>query len=253
MNNRIAVVVPIYREHLDPISKHSIKTLLNVLKKDRQVFFLYNNLMDIKEYVGLCDNRASFMLAEDAKWFESTKTYSKLLKQYDFWKKFEDYDYVLIYQTDCLLLADNLDAWCESGYDYIGAPILGYGSKWKNIPCVGNGGLSLRKVSTFLTVTYESFMNEFSKDIEEICSNHPEYNDYEDLYFADLIPSLYCGFKKPNYKVAALFAFDRNPDSAFMINKSIPDGLHWYHKYIEFYMKLGLEFPQDVIDYVKEM
>ena len=50
-----------------------------------------------------------YWIDENPEYFKSKETYSKMLMSYDFWKRFEAYEYVLIYQTDCLLLKDNLD------------------------------------------------------------------------------------------------------------------------------------------------
>ena len=112
------------------------------------------------------------------------------------------------------------------------------------------------RTKAFRERAHEAFWrNAFGKaivrreDNEEICSKNKVYVDYEDLYFADLIPSLWCGFKKPNYKVAAKFAFDRNPDLALQINNMFPDGIHWFDKYAKYYKELGIDIPDSIIEY----
>ena len=70
-----------------------------------------------------------------------------------FYRAFSAYEYILIYQLDCLVFASNLKEWCRKGWDYVGAP-------WLNSPddpaqgflAVGNGGLSLRRVTSALAV-----------------------------------------------------------------------------------------------------
>lgn len=257
MNKEVIIVVPLYKEEIDPVTEFSICSLFKYLESYRSVCFVYSNRLNINNYkilVSTMSNDTNIQwLAKDAYFFNSTKTYSQLLRTHEFWKEFSKYEYVMIYQTDCMLIRDDLSNWISMDYDYIGAPILGYGSQWKNVPCVGNGGLSLRKVSTFLYITDPNgeFMNEFEQDINNACTEFPEYADYEDLYFADLIPSLWCGFKKPNYKLAAKFAFDRNPDEAFMINSCLPDGIHWFYKYTEFYNNiLEDKIPDIVVEYI---
>ena len=255
MIEKIAIIVPIYKPDIDIVTEYSITTLFNVLStKNRDVFFVSSRDMSKENYINLATKLTEnyvYWIDENPEYFKSKETYSKMLMSYDFWKRFEAYEYALIYQTDCLLLKDNLDTWASFGYDYIGAPILGTGSDWKHIPCVGNGGLSLRKVSTFLYMTNPNgeFIEEFKDEISEACKANNVYLDYEDLYFSDLIPSLWCGFKKPNYKIAAKFAFDRNPDTALQITNALPDGIHWFDKYTKYYKSLGIDIPDNVIEY----
>jgi Protein of unknown function (DUF5672) len=84
--------------------------------------------------------------------FRSIQGYSDLLLSADFYRRFQDYTYILIYQTDCLVFADRLQEWCDAGWDYVGAPWFpNYSHDPEGGLCgVGNGGLSLRKVATAL-------------------------------------------------------------------------------------------------------
>lgn len=73
------------------------------------------------------------------------------------YKAFAKYEYMLIAQLDAVCFRDDLDEWCGKDYDYVGAPWCHlckhvcrtdqYRSEEK---LVGNGGLSLRKIQTFL-------------------------------------------------------------------------------------------------------
>lgn len=86
-------------------------------------------------------------------------TYSQLLKTPTFWEYFTDWSHVLIYQTDALIMRKIDDAYFS--YDYVGAP-------WKNIDewigqskpkyNGGNGGFSLRRVSSMISAC-EQFRN----------------------------------------------------------------------------------------------
>ena len=81
----------------------------------------------------------------------SIKKYNKILKWNSFYKNFIDFEFVLIIQTDALLLKKIDDIYFN--YDYIGAP-------WRNIEnnCGGNGGFSLRNVKIMLKTTINSFI-----------------------------------------------------------------------------------------------
>jgi len=73
----------------------------------------------------------------------------------DFYEQHTTWSHMLIFQLDCLLFKDELLHWCNSPWDYIGAPwFRGFLEKNRNagLWAVGNGGFSLRKVSSFLKV-----------------------------------------------------------------------------------------------------
>ena len=38
-----------------------------------------------------------------------------------FYRAFADYEYILIYQLDCLVFASSLEEWCGKGWDYVGS------------------------------------------------------------------------------------------------------------------------------------
>jgi hypothetical protein len=69
----------------------------------------------------------------------------------EFYRAFAEYEYILIYQLDCLVFASNLEEWCRKGWDYVGAPWLAdTKNPRKGFSGVGNGGLSLRRVQSAL-------------------------------------------------------------------------------------------------------
>jgi hypothetical protein len=93
--------------------------------------------------------------------------YNKLLTSTMFWSKLKEEfkcDKALVFQTDALLLKDNVNDFLD--YDYVGAP---WNTKLLGCLEVGNGGLSLRDVSTMIEITLQ-------------------FNDYkyrnEDIYFS---------------------------------------------------------------------
>jgi len=78
----------------------------------------------------------------------SLTEYNKLLTQSKFYEHFES-EYVLIFQTDSMLFPQSIfDISDFLGYDYVGAPWQWAEKKDGG----GNGGLSLRKVESFLNI-----------------------------------------------------------------------------------------------------
>lgn len=86
-------------------------------------------------------------------YFKSRFGYNRLLMKENFYRAFSDYEYILIYQLDCLVFASSLEEWCGKGWDYVGAPWLrDTRDPTKGFSAVGNGGFSLRRVQSALEV-----------------------------------------------------------------------------------------------------
>jgi hypothetical protein len=85
--------------------------------------------------------------------FTTLYSYNRLLMSEEFYRAFSEYEYVLIYQLDCLVFASNLEEWCRKDWDYVGAPWLQDRSDpLRGFLAVGNGGLSLRRIKAALAV-----------------------------------------------------------------------------------------------------
>ena len=70
----------------------------------------------------LLETKKSSLAFFDQSYFSTPAGYNRLLLTTQFYEKFLDYDYILIYHLDALLFRDELTMWCGQGYDYIGAP-----------------------------------------------------------------------------------------------------------------------------------
>ena len=144
---RVAIVVPVYRESLTDDESISLRHLERVLGAyDRYVFVPKGLRFGIEGF-----RRLSF----PARFFQDQNTYSALLLSPRFYRAFREYEYILVYQLDSLVFSDELDDWCDRGIDYVGAPWLheSWVRRLKGTSiAVGNGGLSLRNVGSFLRV-----------------------------------------------------------------------------------------------------
>lgn len=240
----IVIVIPVYKAP-DNDELISINRLCEITQFKYDIVFVRPTLMDasiIYPYYQIMNGWEGHVFEKtfDDSFFESTITYSNLLTTFDFYIQFHEYKFMLIYQPDCYLIRDEIIDWCNLDYDYIGAPIVGTGSGWKKIPCVGNGGFSLRKIETFINITNPDgeFITEFASDIEEANKlNENGYVEFEDLYFAELVPSLTTNFTKPNYELAGRFAWDRNVE--LLYNKyhgELPMGIHAWQKFKDFWI-----------------
>lgn len=136
----VAVAVPVYRPELDADESISLR-------------HLQHHLSGFDRYLVLPESLEPSLpgfepLRFPDRFLESRRGYSALMLSSGFYRRFRAYDYVLIYQLDCLVFSDRLLEWCTKGYDYV-APVHTIG---EHSPMVGNGGFSLRRVESFLRV-----------------------------------------------------------------------------------------------------
>lgn len=171
-------------------------------------------------------------------------------KIYDY---FREYKFILKCEFDAFVFRDELKKWLVYDYDYIGAPWIGgeqskifdyvTHSKYKvlkKLKCylsrnilqkqmiVGNGGFSLRKVSTF---RYLSKIIPFI--MPEVRVNIPP----EDLVWSFFVASYFPFFKIPDAELAMKFSNELEPKKCYELNGNVlPFGCHAWWKYdVEFW------------------
>jgi hypothetical protein len=148
MSSRLAIVIPYYTNNLGEDERASLRHLARFLP-DRDSFLLAPEGMDITT-LGKHSHRIQRFPAD---FFTSTASYSRLLLSSDFYRAFARYEYILIYQLDCLAFTSDIELWLDTAYDYIGAPWFNDSQHAeRGFSRVGNGGLSLRNVESFLRV-----------------------------------------------------------------------------------------------------
>jgi hypothetical protein len=231
MNKRCVVLIPVYKEELDADEFFSVKASLRHLN-DFDVLFIGPEFLDIKYYSKQFPFIHFKYFSND--YFASVNGYNKLLTSEFFYQNFIDYEYMLILQTDAILLKNELFKWIENGYDYIGAPWpQGYSIKINvnkiplenGILCtsfVGNGGLSLRNVRSCIQLI---------KEFPDLAFTWQNTGHSEDLFFA-FLSTLSEFFKTPNIKIAAKFSHDIDPQFlSNLICNETPFGVHAWSKY----------------------
>jgi hypothetical protein len=231
MNKRCVVLIPVYKADLDSDELFSVKASLKHLQ-DFEVLFIGPEMLDITYYSKHFPKIQFKYFKKD--FFASINGYNKLLTSEFFYESFNSYEYMLILQTDAIILKNELSKWIEKGYDYIGAPWpKGYSLllKSKEIPLedgvfcntfVGNGGLSLRKINSCIDL-----INSFP----DISSSWQKFGHAEDLYFS-FVGTLKSEFKIPNFKTASEFSHDIDPIFLYKFNSNkIPFGCHAWKKY----------------------
>jgi len=253
---KVKVVIPIYKTELGALEKISLERALDVLghypivvAKPRSL-----NLQSLSSrYPSL------IMMDFDDEYFKGIAGYNRFMLSADFYSAFADTEYVLIYQLDAYVFEDKLAEWCDKGYDYVGAPWLKkpayrlpvistyrrlqyWWMKVRNKPSkqdlydkVGNGGFSLRKVSSFLRVI------ERQKEEVDFYANHERFHLFNEDVFWATRPD---GFRYPTALEAIQFSFDKYPAFCYRLNnRQLPFGCHaWYKRKMRGFWRRFINF-----------
>jgi hypothetical protein len=245
---RVAVLIPIYRPGLDPLEKFSLDTSLACLR-GRDTAFIGPADLDrsyyLEHYPGIP------MIEFEAHYFESIAGYNRLLVSQGFYVRFLRYEFILILQTDAILLRDELDHWCWQPFDYVGAPWPDGHELFINVGRfegafgkrlkvhVGNGGLSLRRTRACLAL-----LEEFTVAI----SVFDKTGSSEDLFFS-FMGALSGDFVIPNQITASLFSLELRPAYYIEVNGGrLPMGGHaWWKHDPEFWRPLLPSLTADTL------
>jgi len=251
------VVVLSNRSYLTPSEEISLKHLRHYLGK-------YDKYIVIPK--GLEFDLTDFSVKRfDDNYFGSIEAHTRLLFSSEYYEAYSDYKYILMYHLDALVFSDVLEKWCETDFDFIGPPWL----KHKDAPYagnpeyegkVGNGGFSLRKVSSFLKILnsskYAINPNEYWKKYQahkrfrKRILNFPEimlmkshrynnvrweldqWNKSEENFIANRAAHYYPEFKIAPLEVALHFGFECVPRYAYeLTGRTLPFGCHAWEKY----------------------
>ena len=228
MSTKIAVVIPVYREELNPLEEISLVQCRKVLGNYPLIFVAPEGANF--PYFATGDMVAHF----PPQFFRSVETYNLLMMSPDFYETFADFDYILIYQLDAFVFYDALEDFCALGCDYIGAPwsrIAYFSFRKKKTPLVGNGGFSLRKVAAcHKLLTQNPALQEWKNSLPYV---------QEDTFFA------YCGaseefdFTTALVAVAAQFSMEHYPARHVKrLGGKFPFGCHNWHRFsADFYVE----------------
>lgn len=184
MYKKCCVVIPVYNDI--PTENENLSIITTIAKLSRfDLFIVAPNDLDIKYYQ---EHYNCNVLRMDARVWRSKDrnkfpNYNRMMMSVGFYRKFDDYQYMLICQPDCLILKDGieLESLCDMEYDYVGgvfcynaglqaAPRIWLYKKYPSLNTreffCGNGGLSLRKVKA--VKKYIKMFKAFSAGEEDI-------------------------------------------------------------------------------------
>jgi Protein of unknown function (DUF5672) len=248
----VAIVVPVYRSQLDEDELISLRHLERHLSR-------YDRYLIEPRSLGVGLDGFRIERFPDS-CFASRKAYSSLCLSKRLYRRFLEYEYILLYQLDCLVFADELGAWCSKGYDFVGAV-----HEIEGVRMVGNGGFSLRRVERFLAVlTSKARMVDPRQHWQEHWAARPlstrlaasprrllkhlrtfngvdwqirqhsrSYSGWaEDWFWSRTAQKYLPDFRKPSNEEAARFAFGERPRETYeAVGRRLPFGCHGWTRF----------------------
>jgi len=231
-----AVVIPFHRSQLRHLE-------VVALARCRKILGLHPRYLAIPRGMdtsALCAVDADLRVLEfDPGWFGSAVGYNLLCRNAGFYRSFVGHDFLLLYQLDAYVFSDQLPAWCDRGYDYIGAPWLHHEFQmhsrktWTKstllrpfLRQVGNGGFSLRCIRTMRSASFWLW------PLSWLLRSIPE-----DVFWAHVGARLWPGFRIASVDEALRFAWDAAPaECAARCEGRLPFGVHaWNTDHLEYW------------------
>lgn len=246
------ILVPVYKDVLSQDEAASLRQLENVLGH-WDIRFVCPESLDMSAYDAITKAPLEKERFNES-FFDGIAGYNRLMRDNAFYRRFEEYEYMLIYQLDAWVFKDELQYWCNQGYDYIGAPWFsrfGTHEEGHKIWRCGNGGFSLRKIDTFihctsLDIPVYSLWGIISHANRHILRNIIRYirypnnmdwfinhlaNTWEDAFFCCDLSETSLALKCPKPEVAARFSFESSPSYLFSLTRGkLPFGCHAWRK-----------------------
>lgn len=196
------------------------------------------------------------------RYFESIDGYNKLLKSLNFYRTFNNYNFILIAQTDAWIFGSSRDLTYFYQYDYSGAI-----SYYNNEPHGFNGGLSLRNVQSSIEAlkSWKNFekpseilrrhfpagqlpkLHKFGAVVLDLLFRkriHGRLNFFikcnEDLFWSVLVPKAIPGYKVIAPEDAVKFSWEHNCENLIKAH-DLPFGCHGWWNY-------NFDFWKDIIE-----
>ncbi len=270
MSNKydIVVVIPVYKpiNKLKSYETLSISNTIKVLGENHPIYLIHPDHLAIDQY-STHFNYPFHHKAFDDKYFTDQLGYNRLCLTRSFYESWSNFSYMMIIQTDAYIFRDEIAYFTK--YDYVGAPwpvspVVFYSTT--GVPAVGNGGFSLRKISSvieilssnkkllrfdemlrmiFIHQTKKRNLKQLSKYQKAIYFAQTVYiylflNAFNkaykmDYFFEDVLLGIFGGAIFEEFHVAPVeeavkFAFEQNPSEMFASTKqTLPMGCHAFN------------------------
>lgn len=244
---RVAVVIPFHKPGLSTFEKASLAQAARVLQRYPRIMVVPESLPT--DEITAIDSGIRFEQFP-ARHFASYSAHQQLCRDPQFYFRFLAYEYILFYHLDAYVFRDDLEYWCNQGWDYIGAAFPRYthitsSKKWYRhaLPVFkllmrqqGQGGFSLRRVRVF----YRASM--YQRYLIKILSSMNE-----DLYWACIGSRIHFPFKVADFASSLAFSFEENPEYCYQLNdRRLPFGCHAWDRVGTDFWKQFIRWPLHV-------
>lgn len=214
---RVAVVVPFYSPVLSKDDRVSLLSFRRHLSGFDRILLSPEGL-DVSAAVA--DDAGLKVEYFPRQHFSSWAAYNLFCRLPAFYERFLSYEYILIAQLDAYVFRNELDAWCDRGFGYLGTPWPGNRKRAWHLAFSysGGGGFCLRRVDTFVRIT---------KRLWPFRGVLGGLN--EDAMFASKAVRAICPeiWRWPCLSEALRFGFDAEPERCLELNGNVlPFGCH---------------------------
>lgn len=263
-------IVPVYRSPGDAFERMSFKATCSKYryKVTDALYVITYDGMDLSEYEEIASScGVSFEVSYFPKeYFQGIHGYNLMMLGPAIYRRFEEFEYMLICQLDAMILGNDLQRWTEEGYDYIGGPISAPGCRHTvHFATVGNGGFCLRKISAMLKALGEEGPLTLKEMLKMKRPSNPKFTPtkrllytlmvcasgrssrlrgfishwvMEDMYFSFALQGSPWQLRVPSPIEASRFALDLDPDFWYRENGNvIPFGAHKFGEYYDGFYK----------------
>lgn len=258
---QVVVVIPIHKSDPTDNELKSFVQCFRVLGK-HPIKVIAPEGLSLEKYKSAVE-RFETVFIENT-WLSGIREYNKLKISPYFYNLFKEYEYLLTYELDAWVFKDELEYWCNKGYDYIGAPWFEGWHEAKDtaeIIGVGNSGFSLRNVQKAINILNRIIRIEKTRKFwyrsklqailrfEKIILRLPvgysiksnahlaeilrlDYQVNEDYFWCNKMGATFKDYHISPVQNALQFSFDVNPKVLYsMNNNQLPFGCHAWERY----------------------
>lgn len=270
----VVVVIPVHSPDPSPGELVSFSQCFSILNK-YPIVVVAPDKMNLEKYKEAVADFKTITIPQV--WLSGLLAYNKLKVSAFFYELFNQYQYLLTYELDAYVFTDELQYWCNKGYDYIGAPWFeGLASPVSDtIIGVGNSGFSLRNVQSCLRllkrvrylkaarafwfksrlqalIRFSKILSGLKKylhiqsmtELEQLFFDN-ELN--EDFYWTRSVEKAFDDYRVAPIDDACKFSFDVNPSFLFKRNDGrLPFGCHAWERYEPDFWKPFIQARQQV-------
>jgi len=254
---RVVVLITVHQPTITPLEQISLRQCFKVLGR-HPIRLVCPEGMDTSAYRAIIPKIEVDHIPPH--WQSSYANFTQLKIEPFLYQRYAAYEYVLFYELDAFVFHDDLEKWCDKGLDYVGAPWFeGLVAAKEDSPVhgVGNGGFSLRKVSSMLRgrrstrLWWRLLASEARRkpvqalrraiiDLPRIALGKDTSLDFprgEDNFWGLVVSRHLSWFKVASFDEARQFSFETLPRRLYKLNgERLPFGCHAWTRYdIDFF------------------